>query len=136
MKKLLDKYTDNDILKRLVEIYPDQSEAIKRPKGYKRVIKQLRKMKPAKTNLVVLPRKWHTGGKNPNVEMEYALDFTRWQEWLGMKVVTKRDGLTALCYCLWEMTYHGWSQQPIQRRINEMTKRINEIKTKVRSKGK
>lgn len=127
MKKLLDKYTNDDILRRLVEIYPDQVEAVG---GYKKALGQLRKMKPEESGLTILPRKYNTGGKKPDEEIEYTIDFTRWQEWLGMKVVTKTDGLTALCYCLWEMTFHGFTQQPIQRRINNLSKIVYEINAK------
>ena len=45
-----------------------------------------------------------------------------WAVILGMPIKTHKDGLTALCYCLYEMTWAGYSQQPIQKRINRLNK--------------
>jgi len=59
MKKLLDKYTDKQILTRLFEIYPDQKNSIF---GYEKALKQLRKLKPVKSEIVIIPSKFNTYG--------------------------------------------------------------------------
>jgi len=119
MKQLLNKFTDAEILKRLVEIYPDASKSIK---GYKSVLRELRKLKPIKTKLILYPSKWSTTGLDTRDNVKYAIEFTRWEQWLSMPVKTKKHGLTALCYCLWEMTFMGYSQKPIQKEIKNLNK--------------
>lgn len=123
MKKLLDKYTDKQILKRLIEIYPDQNRD-----AYIKVLQQLRKMKSSKTTMILYPNKYSTDAMDTKDNQRYAIEFIKWQEWLSMPVKTRRDGLTTLCYCLWEMTYMGFRQQPIQRKINELNKIAQKIK--------
>ena len=125
MKKLLDKYNNKEILKRLFEIYPDQKKNIG---GYQQVLNSLRRMKAKKSNFVILPSKWNTLGQDIKDGETYAIEYTRWEEWLGMSIKTHKDGLTAICWCLYEMTWAGYSQQPIQRRINWLNKAASEIK--------
>ena len=123
MKKLLDKYTDKQILKRLVEIYPDQ-----KPSSYLKALKTLRGLKPKITEFTVFPSKYSTYGRDDKDGGKYDLDFTRWEEWLGMGVKTKKDRLTSLCYCLWKMTYSGFDQRTVQNKIRMLNNRVKEIK--------
>ena len=130
MKKLLDKYTDKQILERLMQIYPDQHKA-----GYIKLLKVIRKMKPVKSEWLIFPSKFGTYGIQKGNITSYALDFTKWQEWLGMEVKTKRDGLTALCFCLWEMTYHGFDQRKVQGSVRMMTNRIKDMELKFKNEA-
>jgi len=123
IRNILEKYNNKEILDKLFLIYPDE---IKSKGGYQSVLQRLRKLKQMGSKMVLYPHKFDTYGKYLNIETRYAIDFTRWEEWLGMKIETKTSYLNALCYCLWEMTYHGFSQQPIQRRINKLNKIVKE----------
>ena len=68
-----------------------------------------------------------------NSEVGYALDFTPWNEWLGMEIdeisfqkLTKDE----VCACiLWEMTFHGFSEEPIQERSKELLEAVEDIKS-------
>jgi hypothetical protein len=57
----------------------------------------------------------------------WAIEFTPWQEWLGMSVDTNSlqnfSELEIIVYCLNEMTYAGFEQEVIQAEID----RIKEI---------
>ena len=127
ISKILKKYTDKQIVDRLLELYPDQKN---NENGYLGALTSLRALKPKKTTLTLLPSKFHTSGKHDGDDTLYAIDFTRWEEWLDAPIKTSLNSLTAFCYCLWEMTYHGFKQQAIQRRINKLGKIIDSLKVK------
>lgn len=127
IKGLLEKYNDKQILNRLVEIYPDQKKNVK---GYKNLLRSLRKIKPEPKRLIILPSKWHTGGRDKKGEV-FGIQFVKWQEWLGMNIKTKVHGLTVLCWCLWEMTWSGFSQQKIQGTVRGFSKTIEKAKKEI-----
>ncbi len=66
-----------------------------------------------------------------NAEVEYALEFQPWKEWLGMAI----DEPTCrhypppeiLAHCLWEMTFMGFDQETIHEEKQELIKRVEEI---------
>jgi hypothetical protein len=125
MKDKLNKYTDKAILERFFEIYPDQEKSLS---GYRKVLKQLRACKPSKTTMVLYPRKWNTDAIDTKNGERYAIEFTKWEEWLSMPIKTKTSGLTALCYCLYEMTFCGFEQKTIQKEINKLNRIVKKIK--------
>ena len=84
-------------------------------------------MKPQLTDFTIYPSKFGTYGKEEGDEQRWAIGLAKWEEWLGAKVVTKVHGLTALCYCLWEMTYHGFSQQKVQGTLRMIKNRVKDI---------
>lgn len=50
-----------------------------------------------------------------NTEIGYALEFTEWNKWMGMRI-SEEDLQTVgekdfLCYCLWEMTFNGFTEK-------------------------
>lgn len=54
----------------------------------------------------------------------YALEFTPWEQWLGLEL----DRLTldtyapgqVLAYCLWEMTFYGFTQTEVQAKLESL----------------
>lgn len=128
LKKLLDKNTDEAILKMMAKVYPYQEGNLL---GYQKTLKQLRKLKPVENDMVIHPYKYNTYGTSESKKAEWGgswgLSFTRFEEWLGMDIT--KGGVENLCKCLWEMTYHGFTQQPIQRKINELNKRVAEVQS-------
>ena len=67
-----------------------------------------------------------------NSEVGYALDFTPWNEWLGMEIdeisfqkLTKDEVCARI---LWEMTFHGFDEEPIQERSKELLDMVEDIK--------
>ena len=55
-----------------------------------------------------------------------AIEYTPWQEWLGMPVDTNSlqnfTELEIIAYCLNEMTYAGFEQEEIQAEIDRIKK--------------
>lgn len=55
-----------------------------------------------------------------------AIEFTPWQEWLGMPIdsesLEKFSGLEIIAYCLNEMTYAGFEQEDIQAEMDRIKK--------------
>lgn len=68
-----------------------------------------------------------------NSEVGYALDFTPWNEWLGMEIdIISYDMLEYQDVCafiLWEMTFHGFSEEPIQKIRDELLNTVEDIKS-------
>ncbi len=66
-----------------------------------------------------------------NSEVEYAIELSDWEEWLGMEI----DGETAQNYsipeiaahCLWEMTFFGYDKTAVQEQRDELNRRVKEI---------
>lgn len=64
-------------------------------------------------------------------ETYYALDFTPWAEWLGMKVnerlfnqFTNED---IVAHCIWEMTFHGFEEEQIQEKKDDLNRIVEEV---------
>jgi hypothetical protein len=127
LKEIIDQFTDEEILKRLFEVYPDQKRS---KEGYLKALTALRKLKPVKYDMIISPRKFSTDGYDTKKKETYAIEFNKWEYWLGSEIKTHRDKLTALCFCLWEMTFYGYSQAPIQRQINSLNKIVADIDKK------
>lgn len=95
---------------------------------------------------------WHVHGKNGkkfkdeeppellkgcdeeflNSEVGYALDFTSWGEWLSMEIdeisFEKLSKPEVCAYILWEMTFHGFEEKPIQERKDSLMEQVENIK--------
>lgn len=67
-----------------------------------------------------------------NSEVEYALDFQPWEEWLGMEIDSATHQKYAhpeiLVHCLWEMTFIGFDQDAIREEKQELESRAAELK--------
>lgn len=52
-----------------------------------------------------------------NDEHSYAIEFTKWEQWLGMEVnqstLREYSELEIIAHSLWEMTFVGYSQEAI-----------------------
>lgn len=81
---------------------------------------------------------WYVDGKKctedfADSEVGFALDFTPWNEWLGMEIDQEsandirlmRADIVALC--LYEMTFHGYDESDIQEVFSELEKKVKEI---------
>jgi hypothetical protein len=69
-----------------------------------------------------------------NSEVVYALEFTKWNEWLGMDIdsetlnnveLTKAD---IVSHILYEMTYCGYQEEEIQEKLSTLNDRVDKIK--------
>ena len=66
-------------------------------------------------------------------ETTYALDFTPWNEWLGMEIdgdcandirLTRAD---IASNCLWELTFIAYDEENIQERLDGLKQQVDEI---------
>jgi hypothetical protein len=66
-----------------------------------------------------------------NSEVDYAIAMTPWEEWMGMEIdpgtMSHYTGSQIVAHCLWEMTFHGFTQDSVQERKDELQRRIDEL---------
>lgn len=112
-----------------------------------KVLDVLREMEPAKESDMELTV-WHGLADNHEVGFDVSgygydewyggkiclgIECLPWNEWLAMPV--KVDTLKALTpaqivgYSIYEMTYHGWTEQEILDNISQMSKHKDEART-------
>ena len=125
----------------LLKLYPDQKKLIK---GYKYVFKTLKLMRPryGKEGMVIDIRRVGRG-KNAyfsvsgvctqeGIKQSYAIEYTPWSEWLGCevdrKVLKKMPKEEIVAHCLWEMTFMGFTQNRIRRKLYVLKKRVKRVK--------
>lgn len=137
-KELILKYNYETILVRLIELYPEQEESLQ---GYRNALKELSnlKIRNSKMKLNVYKhfdeddKRYYTfvDGIDKN-NVVWGIEFTDWNEWLGMKINLKSlkefTLLDIVCHALWEMTFCGYSQKKIKEERNELKRRIDSIK--------
>ena len=125
----------------LLRLYPEQKKNIN---GYKDVFETLRLMRPRKSEeRMVIDIRRVGRGKNPyfavsgicveeDIEQLYALEYTPWSKWLGYEVsqrlLKKMSKDEIVAHCLWEMTFAGFTQEKIRRKIRTLKKQIQDIK--------
>lgn len=139
LKELLGTTSWEDVSAQLVRSYPSSEASLP---GYKNVFETLLEMDPTKTSdmTILIERRKDllkeesyfdvACGKIKGVKQTVALNITPWVEWLGMKIDSKAlrdytpDKLAALC--LFEMTFHGFTEEKIHQFEMELDKSIHE----------
>ena len=123
-----------------LETYPDAKENME---GYETVFEKLAVMDPEETDMSIVISKEKDGDEeyidvsglynNPKNEEEHysqGLEFTSWRQWLGMNIskdnLSNFSELEIIVHCLYEMTYVGFSEEDIQKRISRMEKSSKE----------
>jgi len=103
-------------------------------KGYKKVYEELLNLKPKKSDYILKIKHVKNDeedyedvfGTLKNDTQNYALEFTSWQEWLGMeidsKIQKKYSKTSIIANCIYEMTFFGFNQKKIKKKINELLK--------------
>jgi len=103
-------------------------------KGYKKVYEELLNLKPKKSDYILKIKHVKNDeedyedvfGTSKNDTQNYALEFTSWQEWLGMeidpKTQKKYSNPSIIANCIYEMTFFGFNQKKIKKKINELLK--------------
>ena len=129
-----------NVKKSLLTLYPDQKRNIT---GYRYVFETLRRMRHRKNKEGMTIRIEKVGrGKNQYFDVSgicaegehqsYALEFTSWAKWLGYEVeqatLKKTSGEEIVAHCLWEMTFIGFTQNKIRRRLAVLKKRVKDVK--------
>jgi hypothetical protein len=68
------------------------------------------------------------GYKKTRPKKKYGIEFERWEKWLGMNADSQFDEKWTIAHCLWEMTFFGFKQAGIQRKITDLNKMVKRIK--------
>lgn len=139
LQDLLDQFTDKDIFAKLFKLYPDQRKS---KAGYKAALFEMRNINPKTTDMTILV---HTvppndlndeeyvsvSGRYPKEpDTNYAIEFEPWDVWLGANLhpdTTYLPPLDALCHCLWEMTWRGYSDKEVQTEAKELFGHMAEV---------
>jgi len=124
----------------LESLFPDQNNLMD---DYERIFESLRFMEAEETNLTIKVHLvnddfddtsyvdvsgYNTSPEDNTDEFSHslAIEFTPWQEWLGMSVDTDSlhnfSELEIIAHCLNEMTYAGFEQEDIQAEIERIKK--------------
>lgn len=122
-KDLILKFKQEDILKRLIKLYPNQ----KRNKlGYANVLGELSVLSPKNDKMKILIEKnydrydkkyyEHVCAIDEN-KQTWAIEFEPWENWLGMEIDSKTfkkfDKIDIICHCLYEMTFAGFCYKEV-----------------------
>ena len=125
----------------LLNLYPEEKKNIS---GYQKVFEKLRFLQPKESDVsIVISREeddfdqteymdvsgYHNHPKENEggLTTSLALDFTPWNEWLGMDIDKDTlDGFSELeiiAHCLYEMTFVGFDEEDIKAELD----RVNDI---------
>ena len=107
-------------------------------KGYIRAYSTLKKLQPTSSDVTMFVGKSYDEFHKKyfdevfvNKEHDktaYALDFTPWEEILAMPVKSEYDIDKTVAQIIWEITFHGYSQKPIQKKMSNLVKEVENIK--------
>ncbi|MEW6586156.1 MAG: DUF6557 family protein [Nitrospirota bacterium] len=139
-KDLIQTCSFGNVKKSLLTNYPDQKRHIS---GYRYVFETLRRMPLRKNKEGMKIRIEKVGrGKNQYFDVcgicakgdnqSYALEYTSWAEWLGyemeQRILKKMPREEIVAHCLWEMTFIGFTENQIRRRLAALKKRVKDVK--------
>jgi hypothetical protein len=147
--KLIDLIKQNSWLSvelTLLEIYPKEKKNIS---GYEDNFRQLVSMPVIESDMIIeikreiddfdneeyidiSGRKKNESKDLKEQEVSYALEFTRWSEWLGMQIdktsIKNFTELEIISRCLFEMTFMGIDENEIQEELNKIIDTYEECK--------
>ena len=133
----------------LLQLYPDQAGITD---SYERVFEELQFMEAEPNAMEIVLKEYDTDGDDVeanstyidvsgrNLQPEtnednwcsYAIEFERWEKWLGMEVapetLTNFTELEIIAHCLYEMTFCGYEQDEIQAQIDTVKDNIEVYK--------
>ena len=141
-KELLEKHSNETIIKKLIELYPDQN---KNKDGYEKALQELKSLKPKADKMVIVlirvrkSKKWDIDepyvdvhGKSKGDEIGYGLSFTPWEKLLGMKIKSYFNQIEVLAHCLWEFTWYGYSNKEVSEDFKKLSKRADEARKQIK----
>ena len=103
--------------------------------GYKKVYDELIKLKPERSDCILKINHIKNDeedyedvfGTSKKDNQNYDLEFTPWQEWLGMEIDPKTlkeyPKPNIIANCIFEMTFFGFDQKKIIKKRDELLKR-------------
>lgn len=143
--ELLSKYSNEQIIENLNKNYKDIVD-----EAYISALDELRELKPSeekqdvKINVEFSEDILDENDKTKYLECDgigldeegnmirWGLDFGRWEDWLAKDIdeqcLNELDELTILAGIMWELTYHGYTQNETNDWIGELENRLKEVK--------
>jgi len=149
--ELVYKYKWDEICSVLISLYPNDQKNIS---GFKMVFEQLQTLMPAETNMRIILKEVFDEFENErytcvsgvdgtlkkeenpeifkddkigNQEVSYGIEFTDWEEWLGMDIdpesTLNYHETDIITHCLWEMSFYGYTQEAIKKTIDMINRR-------------
>ena len=123
-RELATRHTWEEVAPVLLRLYPNQQSSLA---GYEKVLVQLRSIEPKVSDWHIVvewaePRydAWlyaNVSGRKPDDDLNWALDFTDWAEWLGMAIATESlemfGSVEVLAHCLFEMAWYGFTPEDV-----------------------
>jgi len=144
--ELMYKYKWDEICSVLISLYPNDQKNIS---GFKMVFEQLQTLMPAETNMRIILKEVFDEFENErytcvsgvdgtlkkeenpeifkddkigNQEVSYGIEFTNWEEWLGMDIdpesTSNYHETDIIAHCLREMSFYGYTQKAIKKTID------------------
>lgn len=146
LKQLLKTNTWLAISDMFLKLYPDAEINIK---GYEAAFQKLKIMDPEGSEILIVISQEkdddddddeeyidvsgiHNYPKNEEENYSQGLELTPWRKWLGMTISKESfkdfSELEIIIHCLYEMTFVGFSEEDIQKRINRIENNRQERK--------
>lgn len=139
-KNLFDGVDEKEILKSILEIYPEETNNIL---SYSNMIIKLKNLTPVESQYIlgVVPLIDYFNnsivnsvlGYNVEDNQTYALDLTHWDEWLGMEVSNKSlqhyGKEKFIACCLYEMSFISFDESEIDKLAEDLKEAVNDIET-------
>jgi len=142
LKYIADSLQWHDIEKFLIERdTKDDKDGKQNLPGYEKVLEELKTLTPQDSELIIIMEhvvedhdEWdNIHALDPTDNETYAIEFTPWEEWLGMEIDWKSlaefGPQRLLAMCIWEMTWAGFTQEEIRARLDELSEPIPEGET-------
>lgn len=139
-KDIVIKYSWKDVQEKLFNLFPDQQKNVNRYEHVFLELKRLEKETNKDNSVIILKTEIDTyddseylsvSSVKPNDLSTYAIEFCRWEEWLGFycnqEDLDKHGELKFLSHCLWEMTFCGFTQEDVQEEVEELKRRAEDV---------
>lgn len=138
-KELLSRVSFKDAMNGMLKYWNDQDRFYD---GYERVYNSLLSLEPKHDDLVLCCSlisaddddqvSLDVYGLDIETNQYYGLEFSPWEEWLGMTICLNPDITEAefVGGCLWEMTFYGFDQATIKKESDHLEAVVNELKLK------
>lgn len=142
LKELIDRHHWLSIESELTRLYHDEETRLD---AYQDVFYQLRILKPEPSSITIRLSEivdedesyvdvdgYYTDGRvdKHSGNDALALDFTPWNQWLGMPINTRAfeefTELEIIAHCLYELTFIAFDQEEIKGQLNGLRKTVDE----------
>lgn len=138
LSQLLHQTTLDDVLAAMKQLHPDTSD--NNLEGYTHVYGDLQELQPSGDPATIRIERvvdTYDGETESYIHIDkvtsdgeaWAADFCPWTDMLGFEVQDLADLSPAeqAAAILWEMTYHGWSQEQVGGKADALFSRVAEV---------